>query len=586
MRLINVVTKVIVIVTIAFTFVACDDDFNSIGSQVLGDVNFEDKQYITDPVAFSKKFEKVQTNNLVSTTDAQVGFHANMLGVYSDPVYGESTYSILSQVLPVATSFPINFGTSPVLDSIVLDVPYFSTSTGTSQVQVTLEDNTTVTETANTYSLDSIYGNQPIKLSIFRSNYFLRDADPTTENSQIYYSDDLDRFGATELESDELYVNNSFTPSALETVLTSPDGTDADTNRDRTRVAPRLRVKLPVDKFKTSFLDQEGSPELSNTNNFLNYFRGIYFKVEPIGSGGTLMYLNLRGGTLTLHYTSVTTSVDDGQTVEQRTPASLELSFANNIVNSINRTPLAVTPGGLDIETELLPANQDMVNGETNLYLKGGNGSFAVLDFFNRYVQTNGNGDFVLDENGGPIFIPTPNTPTANDKTELDFLRDQQWLVNEASFKIYINQGDIVSGEVEPERIYIFNLETGQPLLDHANDLTASTDSPVNSRREHLGRISRGSDNKGEFYEINLTQYIINLLNNEDVTNAKLGLSVSQNVNIITQVLGDTPEKNNEIIPTSSIISHEGTILYGNTDDVPESKRLKLDIFYTAPKDN
>ena len=61
---------------------------------------------------------------------------------------------------------------------------------------------------------------------------------------------------------------------------------------------------------------------------------------------------------------------------------------------------------------------------------------------------------------------------------------------------------------------------------------------------------------------------------------------MSQNVNILTNAIGDTPTTKNEIIPSSSIVSHEGTVLYGNGVNVPESKRLKLDIFYTSSKEN
>jgi len=41
-----------------------------------------------------------------------------------------------------------------------------------------------------------------------------------------------------------------------------------------------------------------------------------------------------------------------------------------------------------------------------------------------------------------------------------------------------------------------------------------------------------------------------------------------------------------EFIPYTSILSHEGTILYGNKTSVPEDVRLKLEIFYTELQDD
>ncbi len=583
MKLINIVTKVAVIVIAVFTMISCDNDFNSVGSEIIGDVNFEDKQYVAKPITYSRKLEKVQTSDLIIQQNQDgSSFHANILGLYNDPVYGESTYSVLSQALPAATSFPINFGDNPVLDSVVLNLPYFSELLTTN-----------IDTDVNTYRLDSIYGNQPVKLSVFQSNYFLRDFDPESSDRQIYYSDDLKSFETSAIEGDgvPLFVIESYVPSAAETVLLSPDGSDEGSDPDITRSEPALRVVFeePIrTKFEEQFLDKVGSAELSNPNNFLNYFRGIYFKIEPVVEGtGNLIYVNMRSGNITLHYTSdLEADSEDGETSEQR---ELVLSFTNNVINAIDRVPLPALPSGLNIEEQLTVSMQDSINGENNLYLKGGNGAYAVIDLFGRYVETDANGDFVLNENGDPIFVETPENPGNNDKTELDFIRAQDWLVNDASFRVYVNQSEVVPGAAEPERIFIFNAETGQPLIDHNNDLV-NTEEPVNSRTNHLGRISRDSDGKGEFYKIRLTEYIISLINDEEIDNIKLGLSVSQNVNITTSAIGVVKNKNNtpkdKVIPTSSIISHEGTILYGNTEDVPDSKRLKLDIFYTASKNN
>ncbi|WP_271784691.1 DUF4270 domain-containing protein [Aquimarina algiphila] len=568
MKLKNILIRTTVIVAVVSTFLSCDDDFNTVGSEVIGDVNFEDNQYTAIPVAFSRKFDRVQTNNLIASVDqnGRTTPHANVLGIYNDPVYGKSEYSILSQVLPPIgqngqLTIP-SFGTNAVLDSVVFSLPYSSTAIGTTSVSVAEN----VTEMATTYRLDSIYGSSPFKLSIYKSDYFLRGFDPTSNNRQVYYSDDIETNFGPEVEGTLLHTNNAFVPSAEEILLiektTDAEGT-VTTNRER--VSPRLRVNFSADLdedkevvalFKTLFLDKEGSVELSNVNNFLNYFRGIYIKAEPVNNTGNLLYLNTAGAQLTLHY-SFDTSNTDNEGNPIRDQGELALGFSNTIMNSI-KTDFEPT-----IANELLPENQDSTNGEADLYLKGGAGSYAVIDLF---------GGNVINENG-------------EEENELSFLKRQDWLINDASIKFYINQDKVISGAAEPERIYIFNLETGAPLLDYSSDPVNSNEFPIVSRINHLGRISRDSDGNGEFYRIRITQYILNVLNDQ-FDNVKLGLSVSQNVNIITSSIGDTPITNNEVIPTSSIVSHEGTVLYGNGASVPESKRLKLDIFYTASKNN
>jgi len=559
----NVLFKAIATVVFVLTLYSCDDDFNSVGGEIIGDVNFQDDQYSAFPVAYSKKFDRVRTSNLVrEVSGTQSSFHANLLGVYNDPIYGQSVYSFLSQ-LQLPTAVPSSFTNTVRLDSVVLNIPYTSTQTASEQVQVMLDQERTVTETAATYQLDSIYGSREFRLSVYKSDYFLRDVDPITSQRQAYYSDDIGVNFGTSVEGTLLYSNPAFVPSPEEIILRNLDPNNPSFVVDRTRVSPRLRVKFDEDiknLFNDLFVSKAGSPELSNANNFFNYFRGIYVKAEPISTTDSgLLYLNARSANIVLHYSFEV----DNTTPTERQEAELLLSFGNNVINSVE------TEFNPALEEQLRDENQDKVQGEENLYLKGGgDGSYAVIDLFNGTV---------VNENG-------------EEENELSFLRRQNWLINDANLKFYIDQDKVnPGGDSEPERIYIFNTETGTVLADYGFDISIgliNTQSPINSVLNHLGRISRDSDEKGEFYTIKLTQHLIDLLENEEVENAKLGLCVSQNVNSTTNSIGDTPIVKDEIIPTSSIVSHEGTILYGNTENVPEAKRLKLEIFYTESKDN
>ena len=97
--------------------------------------------------------------------------------------------------------------------------------------------------------------------------------------------------------------------------------------------------------------------------------------------------------------------------------------------------------------------------------------------------------------------------------------------------------------------------------------------------------MQRGSDENGEYYKIRVTHHISNLIH-KDSTNVPLALIVTQNV--LTggfQSLKNPFELNNDelkSVPSASVISHQGTVLFGN-NTTNEEKQLKLQIYYTKP---
>src|SRR5690606_19826256 len=130
------------ILFLTVSFIACDKDFSSVESDVLGNDNFNfNTEKISLPIiAYNKKLDSLQINNLSS----------NLLGVFIDPVFGQTTASIITQIAP--SGFAPDFGTNTVVDSVVLSIPYFSRI---------------LTDSTFTIS-DSLYGSGPIRLSIYR----------------------------------------------------------------------------------------------------------------------------------------------------------------------------------------------------------------------------------------------------------------------------------------------------------------------------------------------------------------------------------------------------------------------------------
>lgn len=520
--------------------VACDKDFISLDSDISGGNNFgvSDEKY--EVIAYNKKLGPVQTNNLPS----------NLLGFYKDEVYGSTTANLVTQLSP--TTMDPTFPEETRVDSVVVTIPYFSTSKG-------IEDGKTK------YKLDSVFGTMPISLKIYENNYFLRSFDPNSgfDTPQKYYSDRstsaTNQIPLASLQGTLLAEVEKFLPSNKEIKLKH--------DKDSTLLAPALRLKLDNDFWHNKIVLKGGSSELSNVNNFQNYFRGIYLEAEAINNEGSLILLNLAStnANITMYYSSPPKETD-GERVE----GTYRLNFSNNKVNFFeNDFTIAIPEGNPTL-------------GDERLYLKGGEGSMAVIDLFGgTNIDTNGSEatEFEIFKNA---FVET------DDKGK--FVKSKR-LINEANLVFYVDQA-LMKGQ-EPDRILIYDAKNKTVLLDYLYDNTDTTDPNNLSKINHLGKLQRVSDDKdakGVKYKIKITEHIKNLLT-KDSTNVSLGLVVSLNVNEELNNEG-SPRSQNSILspenasvstlPVSSILSPKGTILYGNNTNDP-NKKLYLEIFYTEP---
>ncbi len=443
---------------------------------------------------------------------------------------GVQEASVLSNLVLI-TPNP-SFGTEPVIDSVVLAIPYFSH-------EVLNEDDEVI------YALDSIYGNSPFKLSVHESNYFLNTFDPESnfEQTQRYYSN-LEPQILSNINPDVIYENNSFVPSAEERVEYT---IDAAGEADTVTLAPALRIKLDSTFFQNKILNQAGTAALLNQSNFRNYFRGLYLKADQVNDGGTMMLLNLlhSDAGITIYYkTRVVDASDVDGDDDSEELIEVRRSYRLNF-------------GGVRVNTFDQEAPQ--FEGE-NLFLKGGEGSMAIIDLF---AGPDANNDGVSDE--------------------LEFLRGNNWLINEANLEFFVNR-NYTSGLNEAERLYLYDLNNNSILADYILDSPGQPNQlSSGSNRLHLQPLTRDENGNGLSYKIRITNHIDELIN-RDSTNVRLGLVVTQNVNLIStyRVL---PAANPEVerVPGGSLLTPEATVLYGpNAQD--EDKRLKLKIYYTEPK--
>jgi hypothetical protein len=550
-------------------FISCDKDFNSLDSDVIGEDHFKLEDEEVSLVAYSKATGPVQTNNLP----------LNALGVYNNTKFGVTKAHFVTQV-ELGTENP-SFGYNPVIDSVYLYVPYFS------------EIKSTETSGERIYELDSIYGNAEtgkFKLSVVENGYYLRDFDPSDnlQTSQKYYSNDkplIDPFKGTEIlnNSSATSQNNEFYFSKKELYIYKTNGAglyvdsngavlsnqnDVSLRVIKERKTPGMWLDLKNSFFQQKIIDATASGNLFNNNSFKNYFRGLLFEVEEINPGqGALAILDFSRAELKILYkASVAPTVENPNPDRTRRNFSLKMGYNNSSSLRNNSINFLVPTNSSDYTSGLAAANE--VTGSERLYIKGGNGSVAFIDLFN------------------PTELATLRNNVANNN----------WLVNDARLTFYVDKSQMlnVSDKDEPERIYIYDATNNIVLLDYKYDSSTSLN-PKNNKVVFGGIIQREVDEtkKGIKYTVRITEHIKSVLkvnsDGEYMDNIKIGISVTESINLVSSAMLETPFTANGLeiksIPLASILNPLGTVLYGNviTNPLDEDKKLKLNIYFTKP---
>ncbi|MGJ5642779.1 DUF4270 domain-containing protein [Formosa sp. S-31] len=508
--------------------IACDKDYNTIGTDIIGG-----KDFITDSIsypvtAYTKKVKPVQTNGLTS----------NLLGVFNDPEYGLTTANVVTQIVP--QNYNPSFGTDATVDSVTLVLPYYSTLLETDD-----DDN-------STYKIDSLFGGDPIKLSIYENKYYLRTTDPNSnfDESQVYYSNANESINFNNFTGELLYSTEDFVPSEDEIIIKEINE-DTEELEVSERLSPRLKITFTNNNFwQQMLINKEGSPELSNQNNFVNSFRGLYFKTEAINGTGNQVMLNFSDSEalITMYYSYKNDDYDaEDEDSEEILTGEFTLSFNSTRLNTL--------------ESDIVYNDGNSSTGDDNLYLKGGEGSMGIIDLFSG-----------ADDDGDGLSDVLNEFQRNKDK----------WLINEAQLTIYEDPDKTYQTDDYHlyDRLFVYDVKNSTALVDYSADPTSSTSSAYISSIYHLGQ--RIESKAGTYkYKIRLTEHIKNILK-KDSTNTKLGIVLSTNVNSVSQArLLDSDADEVTTLPSGAVLEPKGTVLYGSTTNVPEGLRVKLDIYYT-----
>ena len=591
---------------------SCDKDFNEIGTNIVGGDNDHylfDKYQDASIKAYNQKIGPVAMNNLP----------INPLGIYKNPVFGTTTAGFVSQLEMASGSINRKFNNVdntlyqdlPIVDSVILNVPYFSKSLSQ-------------TGDVKTYQLDSIYGQigSKFKLNIFKSNYFLRDLDPASQftEQQVFFNDLQD----VENQKTPFVLNNSANASENnEFFFDKREHKTTTLNTSNVEVpvrsAPSMRLHLDKATFYNLIINAP-SGQLANNTAFKNYFRGLYFKVEDLGNSNSMAMLNFANAKVTVYYREDLKVTTTGTTTFEKKNKTFEMNFAGNRVSLQSNSN----------ENVNYLAATNSTQEASKLYLKGGEGSIAVIDLFSSPdlygydvlkvggipVDENGNA-IPLDSNGKPkagyyLIYTKTNTPNGV-SDELDDFKfplinensgqiyhsiKNRWLINEANLTFTIDKTALSSTEaVESNRIMLYDLNNSTVLIDYLIDQSQNIKYPKRNKVVHGGLLLDNNGdvvkqikdettglitNKGTKYKIRLTSHIKNLIA-KDSTNVRLGLSVTESINTIGFTKLKTPIVNIKKVPQMSVLSPTGTILYGTNLPLNDENRLKLEIYYTKP---
>ncbi|WP_117880047.1 DUF4270 domain-containing protein [Aureibaculum luteum] len=516
-KIVNSIKYIAIFSIVLLGVISCEKDFQNVGVGLVDNDLFTTESETFEVVAYNQNVTRSQISSV----------NPHLLGVIKDDNFGLLKASVISQVGLGSVSFTDNMS----IDAVILNIPYYSTQ---------LEDGD---NGRPVFELDSIFGkeDEEFMLSVYENGTYLNNLDPLdpTENKK-YYSN------ASYTKKDLLY-SGLFKPNANDTVLYVKrnflDGDvntvdDTDTIKSAT-ISPSIKIPLDTTFFRTRFIDQQNSGAFDSSDNFLNYFRGLI--IEADGTDGSLMTLAMSNASMTFYYSNIvltdetTTTGDlngDGDTDDEDVPVKTKQTAIfplSGIITEIYNRDYSQAIS--DIDTKLM--SPDTSNGEESLYIQGAAGSEAVVELFKGL-----------------------------DDTELDEIRNKNWLINGATLSLYIkNQGDTII----PQQLYLYNYDYKSQILDAMSEA---------SIRQFDGVLQRDDDNKPLKYEFTITDYISEVLKSDEPLELnKLAIKVAHSSDFPTSAI-DTIIKDYSWNP-------KGVVLKGNNLIDTDEQRLKLEIFYT-----
>lgn len=529
---------------------SCDKDFINVGGDVIGDENLNINTYkVENIVSYNQEIGAMDTKNLIETP----------LGSINSDAFGNSTSSIVTQLTFDSSAFSV-IGENAKIDSVYVYIPYYSTYSKT-------EDNEQI------YDLGGVYGEGSFNLEVFQNGYYLNNSDISTGNTIKYFSDNSYLFDNSIVNSNSK-LNNSNEPNQntrfyftnKNIIIPERDSEgnvkiDENTGKPKAKetFAPGMWLDLDKEYFQREWLDKKDL--FTDAGAFNNLFRGLYFKATNNNSKGAIGLLNLASGKFVINYTYDSKSTDkEGEETITQKKGSMSLSFANLSSSSISSNKNVTINLFNNTKTDLYKnalANTNKTAGDEKLFVKGTDGSVALISLF-------------------------------NDSAELVKLREMNIMVNDAILTVFVDK-NAMSGDNNPPRLQLYNYDNESYISDFVLDNTTSG----TIMKPYYGGIFEKEDTEnskdGFVYRLRITNHIANLISDEKAKNPKLAITVANEYNSgllsamtfkdFKQPITNSPS-DIKLANPFTIGCPIGTVLYGtNTSEL--SKKMKLEIFYT-----
>jgi hypothetical protein len=600
----KLVFSAIAVLVLLINLASCDEDLTTIGDGVIGGEPFRTDKAVYDVYAFNRKINAVETNKLP----------LYQLGIYNDPLFGNTEASITSQLrLQGGTGNPTfglfsqqkedNSVTNPsetaieeneTVKEVILYIPYLQNPNGDRDLDGVpdtfdsdpddpdsdsdgdgLTDNEERTLGTNPLNDDTdgdgIKDGNDTEITVNRypkkvdldSIYGNREAPFNFKvERSTYFLRNLDPDTGF-LESQEYYSTQEFSPDFVSDVLF--DG--------QILISDEETLIFPEDDPDTDADESLDEPERIQP--------GIQVALDPDffqqnildkeGQSVLLSQANFSDFLRGLHL-SVSSATDDMLLILDITDATITITYeydkqqddeiikeeAEYQLTLISRDLSFGTINGNSVNTLInapfppeITDDMDTNQNAERLYLKGGSGSYAEIELF--------------EENNGEDII--------------NQIKTKKWIINEANLIFYVDREALdMAGIInEPPTLYLFNTETSRPIYD----LSVISDPDVRNRINinYDGSLEK-ENNKGVRYKLKITNYINDIII-RDSTNATLGLSVSADLAISASKNAVLDMKETDL-PVGASITPLGTVLYGsNLTMSEEDMQLKLEIFYT-----
>ena len=594
---------------IAIIIISCNKDYHPVGIDLFVDQTLRTKTKNIPAFTFQESINQVQTNVQPLA----------QLGMINHPVFGKSEASIVTQIAIRPDLFFGNLkqnfenqsdGSNPdIIDEeekvkeVFLEIPFFSNtkdsdndgvidsldadpndpasnsdgdeltdivefqsglnplssdSDGDGILDHNDNDNSAYDSENSVYDIDSIYGNRnsEFTLQVHELTYYLNDYDPLTnfQSSQIYYSN-RDYYtegfvGATlfdgriKLNFDEIrfYYNED-----------DPDTPDIDeTTQVENRLTPRLRIPLDPNFFQEKLIDLEGTESLLSEISYQKDMRGLIIRAENF-SDDLYMLLDIQNAEIKISY----------EFKDNNTQGTLE-DLTDDTIEILERN-FSLSLGGAFLNV----LKNEVFESSINKRIADSKNNIPTDKLFIQSSRLH-----------GKIRLFSNEDPNVNE--QLNSIRDENLLVNQANLIFHVDP-EVPFEQYNAQRLYLFNLNNGAPIIDYFSDGSTSNFGTNANKGVFGGKLELDENGNPSQYKFNITNHISNIIRNDSL-NYDLGMTVTANIDTPSIIRAINQDEDQEIrYPLASTLNPLGTVLIGShPDSLQFDKRVRLELIYSS----